>query len=72
MNYRLTIFPALEAAQASKEFFFETEEELKAARDTSAVLLLYLQDDLKVMSDFSNVFYGDVLIDGDWEELESE
>jgi len=71
IQYKLSICPALEKSFDFIDFFFDTKEELEAAAETSALLLLYLQDKLKVMYDFSNVFEKSYRIqDGDWIEIE--
>lgn len=70
MNFKLTIFPAIEEGNSYTTFKFETKKELLAAHDCSAKLLLFLQDNIKVMDDFSNVFICEELIDGEWEEID--
>lgn len=71
-KYRLTIWPALEATanETAKEFYYETADQMVAAKDTAADLLLFMQDDLKVFPAYSNIFEMEVLIDGNWEEFE--
>lgn len=69
-NFSLTIIPAIEAGCASKRFLFESVIELQAARDTCADLLLYMQDILKIMNDYSNCFIVEQKIDGEWVELD--
>jgi hypothetical protein len=69
-RYNLTIVPALEESTRHVEFEFESLSEARAARDTTARLLLFLQDGLKVMQDYSNCFVVSKKInDGPWEEL---
>ena len=70
MRYRLTIFPALEMTGKDKVFYYETAEQMIVAKDTCASLLLFIQDDLKAMPDYSNSFEIEELIDGEWEEYE--
>lgn len=70
MKYRLTIFPALEMTGRGKSFIYETEEQMVVAKDTAATLLLFIQDDLKAMPDYSNSFEMEELIDGEWQEYE--
>jgi len=71
MKYRLTICPALEAASAKEiSFLYETEDQMLAAKDTCADLLLFMQDKMKIMPDYSNTFNMEEFIDGDWEEYE--
>lgn len=70
MNFKLTIFPAVEAGNPSNSFMFETKEELNAASNTAADLLLFMQDMAKVMDDYSNVFCKEEKINGEWIEIE--
>jgi len=72
MNFKLTIFPAIETGDRYKTFKFETKPELMAAKNTSADILLFLQDDLGVMDDFSNIFICEELIEGYWQELDEK
>ncbi|MCP5006897.1 MAG: hypothetical protein GY941_23565 [Planctomycetes bacterium] len=72
MNFKLTVFPALETGNQYTTFKFETKPELLAASHCSAMLLLFLQDNLKVMDDFSNAFICEELINGEWQELEEK
>lgn len=70
-DYRLTIIPALEIEGAkAMEFHFETLGEIMGAKNTAADLLLFLQDDIKVMRDYSNVFIMEEFVDGEWQEYE--
>jgi len=71
-NFKLTIFPAVEAGHSSISFLYNTAEEMVASKDTSANLLIYIQDTVKVMGDYSNVFYMEVNVDGEWEEYEED
>lgn len=70
MNYRMTIHPALEAGNHTVKFGFETAEQMIAAKDVAAGLLLFLQDTAGVMKDYSNVFFLEEKINGEWEEYE--
>lgn len=70
MKYRLTIWPALEVVTQEIEFLFETAEQMLASKNTCADLLLFMQDKIKVMPDYSNTFDMEELIDGEWEEYE--
>lgn len=73
-NFRLTIIPALEAGAKQIEFQFDTVEEMEAAVETSSRLLLFLQDDLKVMDDYSNIFLKEKWNEEeqDWESVEED
>jgi hypothetical protein len=71
MKYRLTIYPAFDLdTGASKEFLFETLPELLAAYESCSLLLIYLQDEITVMEDYSNMFISEQLVDGEWKEIE--
>ncbi len=70
MKYRMTIHPALEAGNYAVKFGFETTEQMLVAKDVAAGLLLFLQDTAGVMKDYSNVFFLEHQIDGEWEEYE--
>ena len=73
MNFRLEIHPALELdTETSTRFLFETKQELVAAKYCAADLLLFLQDKLQVMEDFSNIFICQESIDGEWEEIDTD
>jgi len=63
MKYRLTVYPAIELANTWTTFLFETERELKSASDTVADMLLFLQDKVKLMDDYSNMFVKEFLND---------
>lgn len=70
-KFRLSICPAFEKdSSAVIEFSFKTKAELTAASNCAADLLLFLQDNLQVMEDYSNCFDRQELIDGEWEETE--
>jgi hypothetical protein len=71
MKYRLRIYPAMETEEIySKAFCYETLAEMLAARDTVATLLLFIQDTMEVMNDYSNAFILYEYIDGFWEEYD--
>ncbi|MEE8299477.1 MAG: hypothetical protein V3R67_08885 [Thermodesulfobacteriota bacterium] len=69
MKYKLEIFPAFEAGNPSKTFEFETKEEMSAARNTCADILLFMQE-LEITYDFSNMFIEEEKIDGEWTEID--
>jgi len=48
-NFKLTITPALEKTSYSAVFTYETAEQMVAAKDTAANLLLFLQEKINVM-----------------------
>lgn len=72
MNFMLTTFPAVESGNSCKfkSFMFKSEIEMRAAAETSADLLLFLQDKCGLMDDFSNIFILEEKIDGEWVELD--
>ncbi len=70
MNYRLTVYPAIELTSKSKEFLFDTAEQMVVSKDTLAYFLLFLQDEANVMPDYSNCFLMEENIDGEWEEYD--
>lgn len=71
MKFRLTIHPAFDLdMQANIKKKFKTKEEMIAAKDSCADLLLFLQGELTVMKDYSNMFVQEVFEDGEWVEIE--
>jgi len=71
MQYKLTILPGLEASQEFIDRFYDTIEEAVSAQNAVADTLLFLQDDIMVMEDFSNSIHISQLdSDGDWVEIE--
>lgn len=70
MKYRLTVSPALERSSRGIQFKYEAAEQMVVAKDTAARILLFIQDELKVMEDYSNMFEMEEFIDGSWEEYE--
>ena len=73
LNYKLTIYPTLDLNSNSyKELLFNTSAEMTAAKNACADLLLFLQDEITVMKDYSNMFIEEQLVDGEWEEVDEE
>lgn len=72
LRYKLKIFPVLEQSMSEKSFLFETKEEMLAASNTCADLLLWLQDGLKVMKDYSNIILQYHLQGDEWIEYEED
>ena len=71
MKYKLTIYPVIDKDHSKKILFqFETNAELLAAKNSTADLLLFLQDEMKIMPDSSNIFVCEKLVDGEWEEID--
>lgn len=72
-NFRVVAFPCLEKEdRPSKTFTFDSKEEMTAAANAMADLLLFLQDEVKIMYDYSNSFICEQLIDGEWETVEDD
>lgn len=70
-KFKLTIFPAFELPNAPcKEFEFNSIEELMTVKNSCADLLLFIQDEIKVMDDYSNLFVTEAYEDGEWSEIE--
>lgn len=72
MNYKMTIHPAVEAGSASKVFLFETAEQMVVSKDVAANLLLFIQDIMQVMPDYSNMFIMEQMVDGEWVEYDED
>ena len=70
VDYKVTISPALEETSKSITFLFKTRKELDAAISSCADLLLFTQDEIGVMPDYSNMFVSEEKINGVWEEIE--
>jgi hypothetical protein len=70
MSFKLTVIPALELDTKGITFTFNTREELEAASNSCALLILHLQDSLNVMKDYSGFHIKEYLEDGEWIELE--
>jgi hypothetical protein len=70
MKYRLIITPALELSTKNIVFQYKTAEQMIVAKDTAASLLLFVQDEIKAMKDYSNMFVMEEFIDDEWEEYE--
>jgi len=68
--FRLTINPAIEKGDNTFSCTYLTEEEVISAENYMANFLLFLQDELKVMPDYSNYFIKEKMVDGEWEEIE--
>lgn len=71
-KYKLTIYPAVEVNLSGIKIDFNTKNEMLAVKSTCADLLLYLQDEIKVMKDYSNLFICEVFEDGEWLEIDEE
>jgi len=72
MKFKLTVHPALEAGNPWTTFKFETIDDMKLAKDCMANLLLFIQDQAKVMDDYSNMFIQERFVNGEWIEIEED
>lgn len=72
MNYRVTVFPAIEVTFEAITMEFETEKEMLAAEQAMADLVLFLQDTVELMDDYSNVFTMERFVDGEWEDYKGD
>ena len=70
MSYRLVINPAIELGDNTLSMTFSSLRELKAAESCCANLLLFLEDELGCMQDYSNYFTVEEMIDGEWEYID--
>ena len=72
-NYKLIIYPATDIDHDAKmESRFTTRKEMYAAKNTSADLLLFMQDEMTIMQDYSNIFLCEELVNGLWEEVDED
>jgi len=68
--FRLTINPALEKGDNTFSITYLTIDEVISAENYFANFLLFLQDELKIMPDYSNYFFKEKKVDGKWVEIE--
>lgn len=68
--HRLVINPAVEETGKTIKFEFNTQKELDAASNALADMLLFLQDEIQVMPDYSNAFAEQVLVDKEWVDVD--
>ena len=70
---KLKVYPALEVGECI-ESTYQTADELLRAQENMANLLIFLQDDLRVMGDYSNAFIIEAkpADGGNWEEVMEE
>jgi len=67
IKFKLLTFPDMDSqSDLFQTTIYETREELIAARETMADLLLFLQDEMKIMPDCSNMFIAEEYINGEW------
>lgn len=72
-EYRVTVIPALEKSTKYLQFDgLKTLEEARAVEIAVAHTLLFLQDDLRVMVDYSNIVTVEGKVNDEWEEVEAE
>ena len=73
MKYRLTINPAVESSrQLVTSFEYEEKKVMDIAASNMADLLLFLQDDIAVMNDFSNIFEKQENVNGEWVTIDDD
>jgi len=72
MKFKLTVYPALEVKDLWTTFKFETLEEMEAAAYGMSMLLIFIQDQAKLMDDYSNMFIREQFQNGEWVEIEDD
>ncbi len=70
MKFRVSVMAALEVSREYLMIKCDTLEEVLAAKEAMALLLLHLQDKLAVMKDYSNMFVVEIFEDGEWVEFD--
>jgi hypothetical protein len=72
MKYRMTIYPTVEVNNNNYSlcYGYNSVAEMVAPRDAGASLLLFLQDEIGVMEDYSNTFLLEKFVGGGWVEYE--
>jgi len=69
-KYRLTIHPDIDYNHDFKMVdYFETQDEMDSYQAGAANVLLFVQDDIKIMPDRSNVFIQEQFINGKYEVI---
>ena len=70
-EFHVSIIPAMDTrGYKALHLYFETIEEANAAKEAAGDLLLFLQDNIKVMDDQTNMIFIEQFIDDDWEDIE--
>lgn len=69
-TWKLEVMPAMEVTSKSFEEEFYTYQEALAASNFASGLLLFMQDEEKIMNDYSNLFVLSNFIDGEWVDIE--
>lgn len=73
MSYRVIITPAMELDHtAGMERSYHDLHAAKVAKNMAADLLLFLQDVITVMPDYSNMIYIEQFVEGEWQEIEGD
>ena len=71
-KFKLTVYPDMDHhIDKGMESSYRTAEEMQAAKNAMASLLIFMQNDLEMMLDHSNMFVEEWFIDGEWEEFDS-
>ena len=72
-NFKLIIHPDCDRhCNDFKEMYFLTLDQAETAQDACADLLVFLQVEMRVMADSSNIFVICQKIDGEWCEVEED
>ena len=69
-QFKLIVNPAMSESDKTIEYEFKTQAELNASRNSLADMLLFLQDEIAIMPDYSNYFIEQRLIDGFWIDVD--
>ena len=70
-DYKVIIHPDCDMhVNSFVEMDFSTLDQARAAENACADLLLFLQDEIKVMPDRSNLFVVLMRVDGEWGEVD--
>ena len=74
MKYQLVVIPAIEVSTKPIKFGFDTEGEVIAAKNAVADTLLFIQDDIKAMPDYTNSIFMEQResLSDEWEHFEGD
>lgn len=72
-EYSLIIHPDCDRhVNDFKELYFLTLDQAKTAESACADLLLFMQDEMRIMRDSSNLFVICQRVDGEWVEVDDQ
>ena len=71
-QFKLTVYPALEIKDLVQTLWFDTQEEMEGAAFGMSMLLIFIQDQAKLMGDYSNMFIREQLKNGEWVLIEKD